>query len=74
MLEQEIINKIGKNKTTEKHFNDGVKISSGELLGFYTYKGEVCILDCFGMDVNFSSYDAKDQKIIHEAIMNNKWK
>lgn len=73
-LEQELIKKIGDNKTDEKEFNDGVITSEGELLGFYTYKNEVCILDSMGMDVVFTEYSDEDQKIIYDAIFNNKYK
>ena len=73
-MEQKIIQKIGDNKTTEKTFNDGFFVEKTiQLLGFYTYKGEVCILDSTGMDVNFSEYSEKDQKVIYNAIMNNHW-
>lgn len=75
-MEQDILEKIGRNKTNEKSFNNGVFIddpSRNELLGFYTYKGEVCILDGLGMDVTFSSYSEKNQTVIHDAIMSNKY-
>jgi hypothetical protein len=75
--EAEIIKKIGSNKTSEKTFYDGIFINDDgvqvELLAFYTYRGEVCILDR-GMDVNFSSYSTANKNIIHSAIMNNKYK
>lgn len=75
-MEQDILEKIGNNKTNEKTFDNGVFIdepSRNELLGFYTYKGEVCILDGLGMDVTFSSYSEKNQTVIHSAIMSGKY-
>jgi len=75
-MEAEILSKIGNNKTNEKTFNDGIFIDEpthNEILGFYTYRGEVCILDGLGMDVTFSSYSEKNQNIIHTAIIANKY-
>lgn len=74
--EAEIIKKIGTNKTTEKTFNDVFIFEKGkaiELCGFYTYRGEVCIIDR-GMDNNFSDYNSENKTIIHNAIMTNKYK
>lgn len=74
--EKEILDKIGKNKTNEKTFNDGVFIDEPEhnqLLGFYTYRGQVFILDGLGMDVNFSEYTENTKKIIHSNIINNNY-
>ena len=76
-MEQDIIAKIGDNKTREKAFSDGIFIDEpkrNELVGFYTYRGEACILDGLGMDVSFSEYSEKTQAIIHAAIMSNKYK
>ena len=76
-MEQDIIAKIGDNKTREKAFSDGIFIDEpkrNELVGFYTYRGEACILDGLGMDVSFSAYSEKTQAIIHAAIMSNKYK
>jgi hypothetical protein len=75
-LEMEILTKIGNNKTNEKTFHDGIILKGdeiNELLGFYTYRGDVCILDGLGMDVEFSSYSDENKVIIHEAIMNDKY-
>lgn len=77
-LEADIINKIGRNKENEKTFNDGVYVTGEEdemieLLGFYTYRGEVAILDSLGMDNGFNTYSLEDQKTIHDAIMNDNW-
>lgn len=75
--EAEIIEKIGSNKTTEKTFDDDVFIyENGKaigLCGFYTYRGELCIIDR-GMDNNFSEYSTDNKAIIHTAIMTNKYK
>lgn len=74
--EKEILDKIGNNKTNEKTFNYGVFIDEperNELLGFYTYRGQVCILDGLGMDVNFSEYTEETRKIIHGNIINNNY-
>lgn len=76
-MEKEILKKIGDNKTKEKTFYDKIFIDEpkfNEILGFYTYKKEVCILDGFGMDVAFSSYSEKNKKTIYDAIMLNKYK
>lgn len=71
-LEKEIISKIGDNKTREKTFQGNIHISPGlVLLGFYTHRGIVCVLDSSMIDVDFSKYDSEDKKIIHNAIMNN---
>ena len=74
-LEKEILLKIKDNKTKEKTFDDGIFVDSGtnELIGFYTYRGTVCILDSTMMDIDFNNYSEKDQKIIYDAIMNNKY-
>lgn len=73
-LESDIITKIGNNKTREKTFKGNIHINNNlELLGFYTYRGMVCVLDSSMMDVDFSEYDEQDQKIIHNAIMNNQY-
>ena len=74
--EKEILDKIGNNKTNEKTFNDGVFIDEPEpnqLLGFYTYRGRVCILDGLGMDANFSEFTEDTKKIIHGNIINNNY-
>lgn len=76
-MEQDILDKIGNNKTKEKAFSDGIFIDEpkrNEIVGFYTYRGEACILDGLGMDVSFSTYSEKTQTIIHSAIMSNKYK
>ena len=36
---------------------------------FYTYRGQVCILDDQGMDVTFDNYQLKSQKLIHSEII-----
>lgn len=74
--EKEILDKIGRNKTNEKTFNNSIFINEpehNELLGFYTYRGQVCILDGLGMDVNFSEYTEETRKIIHDNIINNNY-
>lgn len=76
-MESEILKKIGDNKTNEKSFTESVIIDEPEInrvCGFYTYRGDVCILDSLGMDSVFSSYSEKNQLIIHTAIMANKYK
>lgn len=74
--EDDIIKKIGANKTNEKTFDDGIFVTEdgekSELLGFYTYRGEVCILDS-GMDRDFKSYNQDNQDIIYNAIMNDQY-
>lgn len=75
-MESDIIAKIGRNKTNEKSFIGNIFIdepSYNQIIGFYTYRGEVCILDGLGMDVTFSNYSEKNQTIIHVAIMSNKY-
>jgi hypothetical protein len=75
-MESDIIQKIGNNKTKEKSFNEGIFIDEptrNQMCGFYTWRGEVCILDGLGMDVTFSSYSEKNQIIIHSSIMSNKY-
>lgn len=72
-LECEIINKIGKNKTNEKFFTKDIFINKYSLLGFYTHRGQLCILDGEGMDVNFNTYSDIEKTLIHKAIMNNEY-
>jgi len=75
-MESDIIAKIGRNNTNEKSFIGNIFIdepSYNQIIGFYTYRGEVCILDGLGMDVTFSTYSEKNQNIIHEVIMSNKY-
>lgn len=72
-LEKEIISKVVNNKR-EYQFNtelnlvekDGLKTKT---FSFYTYRGQVCILDDQGMDVTFDNYQLKSQKLIHKEIM-----
>lgn len=66
-LEKEILEKIGNNKTEELSFT-GNKIE--KYLGFYTYKGVVCVLDG-AYDHNFNDLPIKDQKNVHNHIMKN---
>jgi hypothetical protein len=41
-------------------------------LGFYTYRGLVCVLDGLGMDVEFDNYD-ESQELIHLEIMSDNY-
>jgi hypothetical protein len=73
-LEKEIINKIGNNKTKEYHFDNELDLvdKDGEktkAYSFYTYRGQVCILDDQGMDVTFDNYQLKSQNLIHSEII-----
>jgi hypothetical protein len=43
-------------------------------LGFYTYRGLVCVLDGLGMDVEFDNYDLESQELIHLEIMSDNYK
>jgi tRNA pseudouridine-54 N-methylase len=73
-MESKIIKKIGDNQTDEMTFNNGIFVdepNKNELLGFYTYEGEVYILDGLGMDVPFSDYSQKNKETIYKAIMFN---
>ena len=73
-LEEEITAKIGKNKTNEKVFTQEIRDENDNmLLSFYTYRGEVCVIDEEMMDVNFNTYSEETKKIIHEQIMNEKY-
>ena len=78
LQEKELIVKLGRNKTKEKAFNDGIFIINEvydriQLLGFYTYRGEVCVLDTTMMDNDFKSYSDENKTIIYNAIMSNKY-
>jgi hypothetical protein len=73
LQEKELIAKLGRNKTTEKTFNNGIFVDGIELLGFYTYRGEVCILDSIGLDNDFKEYSDENKIIIYNAIMSNKY-
>ena len=73
-LEKEIISKVGNNKTREYQLKNELDLVEKDGLqtktfSFYTYRGQVCILDNQGMDVNFSEYKLKSQKLIHKEIM-----
>ncbi len=70
-MEQNIIKKIGDNHTDEIPLVKVVIDEPGlnELVGFYTYKSEVFILDGFDMDVPFADYSDKNKVIIYNAIM-----
>ena len=77
-LEKEIIEKIGSNKTKEYQLKNELNLVQKDGLqtktfSFYTYRGEVCILDNQGMDVNFSEYKLKSQKLIHSEIMSGNY-
>ncbi len=73
LQEKELIVKLGRNKTTEKTFNNGIFVDGIQLLGFYTYRGEVCVLDTTMMDNDFKSYSDENKTIIYNAIMSNKY-
>ena len=79
-LEIEIIEKIGDNRHDEKTFPTEIQMvckDDGEIrmvYAFYTYKGDVCLLDSYGYDVIFTCYDERSRKRLHKAIMNNEYK
>lgn len=73
---QDIITKFGPNTTgTGKVANEDinfqeVKLSDGsKSWSFYTYKGDICILDDQGMDVDFINYTIEDQKNLYNSII-----
>jgi hypothetical protein len=77
-LQNEITDKIGNNKTNEKYFDNDITIIQKDGtktfgLGFYTYRGLVCVLDGLGMDVEFDNYDLESQELIHSEIMSDNY-
>ena len=72
----DIIKKVGRNSTgsgkvakpdinfPEVLLSDGSKSNS-----FYTYKGDVCILNDEGLDITFDEYDKNDQILLYKSIM-----
>lgn len=78
-METRIIEKIGRNKTSEKSFTNEFNVTDleGETSSadfFYTYKGELLILTRNGMDIPFSEFDEKSQEKIFTEIMNDNYK
>lgn len=77
-LEKEIITKIGDNKTKEYQFDTGISLTDEDgikTIGyeFYTYRGQVCILDDQGMDIVFGAYEIRTQKRIHKEIISGNY-
>lgn len=75
-MKKQILDKVGHNTTGSGKFaNDDIEFSEVTLSdgsktsSFYTYKGQICILDDQGMDVDFDDYSLNDQKLIYNAIM-----
>lgn len=73
---EQIVQKVGKNSTgTGKVANpdiefDEVTLSDGSsTFSFYTYGGEVFILDNEGSDMSFEDYSDEDQTLIYNSIM-----
>lgn len=70
ILEAEILDKRGKTNLEEVCIDVSIdEPETNEVLSFYTYHGQVCILDGLGMDVYFSNYTPETRKIIYDAIM-----
>lgn len=74
LLEEEIVNKIGMNETLEKDFSDELEVVENDkeisyALAFYTYEGNVYILDSNGKDIPFDDYEEESQKLIYNTIM-----
>ena len=74
LLEEEIVNKIGMNETLEKDFSDELEVVEKDkeisyALSFYTYEGNVYILDSNGTDIPFDDYEEESQKLIYNTIM-----
>ena len=73
---KDIVSKVGSNSTgSGKTANEDIEfpevtLSDGsKSFSFYTYKGDVCILDDQGMDVDFTEYSIEDQNLLYNSIM-----
>lgn len=76
-MKTEIINKYGKNTTgngkvakPDIEFNEVILSDGSKAWSFYTYKGDICILDNQGRDILFDEYPIEDQKKLFKSIMN----
>lgn len=75
-MKEDILKKFGTNSTgTGEYANDDlvfpqVKLSDGsKSWSFYTYKGDICILDDRGMDNDFDDYSIEDQTLLYNVMM-----
>jgi hypothetical protein len=73
---EDILKKVGINSTGDGEFTnddlefDEVTLSDGtKTCSFYTYQGEICILDDQGQDNDYEDYSEEDKVIIYNAIM-----
>lgn len=78
ILEDKIVDKVGMDETLDKYFVEELELSeeNGEISfakGFYTYEGNVYIIDSNEMDVAFEDYDDENQQIIYTAIISNNY-
>lgn len=77
-LEKEIINKIGCPKHEYDFYSDLNLVEKDGLqtrsFSFYTYRGQLCLLDDQGMDVTFDNYTLKSQELIHKEIINGNYR
>ncbi len=70
-MKNKIINKWGDNTGKDIRFPE-VTLSDGtKSCSFYTYKGNVYILDNTGMDNPFDEYPIEDQKKLLKSIDKN---
>jgi hypothetical protein len=72
-LEKNLLDRIGNNKTRDREFDDGVYVNDEdservELVSYYTWRGQLFIVDAWMQDNPFRLYADKDKKIISDAI------
>lgn len=65
-MKQDILNKLGKNRTTPAQFTEK---NYDEVYGLYTYRGEFKE----GWDIPFDDITEKEQKEAHALIMADKF-
>ena len=75
-MKEDILKKFGTNSTgTGEYTNDDIKFTDVELSdgskswSFYTYNGDIAILDDQGMDNDFDDYSIEDQTLLYNSIM-----
>ena len=75
-MKEDILKKFGTNSTgTGEYANDDIQFPEVELSdgskswSFYTYNGDVAILDDQGMDNDFDDYSIEDQTLLYNSIM-----
>lgn len=80
-LEEDIIRKIGYSSAqpgvmaNDYIFDEQINlIDQSPIYAFYTFEGELCLLNMDGYDCDFSGYDEFNQELIHLEIMEGRYK